>query len=558
MVRRWEEALRWLLAVGGGALFALAFPGPGWSGLAWVAPGALLLSAAGHSGVRAFRLGYVGGLVQHLIALGWLLTIPYPFGAVAGWLALSGYVALFQGTWVWLCWHVAGSMTGRSTPGASASSSSGRGISWIESLDLLLAQSGLMRALWVVFCAALWVAIEIAQARFLSGFPWNLAGASQFRMVPIIQLAAWTGIYGVSFLIIWTAVSVGLAIARVLRQPGERWGWMTDLRLPLFVIVGIGCAGMWRLGTVSGESRTVRMALVQPSISQELIWDEREDGGRFNQLLRLSELALATQPQVLVWPEAAFPSLSEENYRTIINLIQRHGVWMVFGADDAATRNEPGDEGGRDYFNAAFLLNPEGRLVARYRKQRLVIFGEYVPLARWLPFLRHFTPIQGSFRAGDGPVDFPMAGPDCNASVLICFEDVFPHLARRHAREGVDVLLNLTNNGWFPRSSAHWQHAASAVFRAVENGLPLIRATNDGLTCWVDAQGRLRQWLGQDSGDIHAAGFLTVPVPLPPAGASRVRTFYNRHGDVFGWSCVGLSMIVVGASTRRRKALEPG
>jgi apolipoprotein N-acyltransferase len=102
----------------------------------------------------------------------------------------------------------------------------------------------------------------------------------------------------------------------------------------------------------------------------------------------------------------------------------------------------------------------------------------------------------------------------------------------------VDVLVNLTNNGWFGASSAQWQHAAAGVFRAVENGVPLVRATNNGLTCWVDATGRIRQWLGQKSGDVYGSGFLTVNVPLSPDG--RPRTFYNRHGDVFGWSCAGV------------------
>ena len=544
----WEETSRWVLAAGAGALLGLAFPDPGWSGLAWVAPGAMLLAAAGHSGIRAFRLGFIGGLTYHLVALGWLLTIPFPWGAVAGWCALSGYLALFQGAWVWLCWRMA-------PAGSHGTSATDRGEhSWLESIDLLLAGSGMRRGLWMIWCAALWVALEMVQARLFTGFPWGLLGMSQFRLVPVIQLASFTGVYGISFLVVWTALSLGLAMLRVLRQPSVHWGWMTELRLPLLAVVIVGCLGMWRLGNRVHEPRTLRMALVQPSIPQELLWNEQEDQRRFDQLRQLSELALATRPQVLVWPESAFPAFTEENFRAVTNLVGQHGVWMVFGADDAEPRNAADGAEGYDSFNAAFLLNPQGRLAGVYRKQRLVVFGEYVPLARWLPFLRHFTPIQGSFKTGDGPVDFELRDPDCVVSVLICFEDVFPHLARRHAGAGVDLLLNLTNNGWFPRSSAQWQHAANAVFRAVENGLPLVRATNDGLTCWVDARGRLRQWLGQDTGDIHSAGFMTVAIPLPPAEGGRVATFYNRYGDVFGWGCVVLAVAGLAASIRRRRS----
>ena len=125
--------------------------------------------------------------------------------------------------------------------------------------------------------------------------------------------------------------------------------------------------------------------------------------------------------------------------------------------------------------------------MARYIKRKLVIFGEYVPLADWLPFLKYLTPIQGGFTPGRRPVSFPLPGLRAKTSVLICFEDIFPHLVREHVDDDTDFLVNLTNNGWFGESAAQWQHAANAVFRAVENGLPLVRCANNGLTCWVDA-----------------------------------------------------------------------
>jgi len=194
----------------------------------------------------------------------------------------------------------------------------------------------------------------------------------------------------------------------------------------------------------------------------------------------LSGLALATRPALLVWPESAMPGLSEADYRAVQQMVISNRVWMVFGADDVepGQASGPGAAGGKTpdrYFNAAFLLAPDGRVAARYRKQRLVIFGEYVPLVRWLPFVKYLTPIEGGFTPGDGPVGFGLGDLQCRGSVLICFEDVFPDLVRRHAADGVDFLLNLTNNGWFGESAAQWQQAACAVFRAVENGLPLIR-----------------------------------------------------------------------------------
>ena len=134
-----------------------------------------------------------------------------------------------------------------------------------------------------------------------------------------------------------------------------------------------------------------------------------------------------------------------------------------------------------DYFNSSFLISPEGELVSRYVKRNLVIFGEFVPLADWLPVFKMFTPIEGGFTPGKAPVRFALGSLGVAASVLICFEDSFPHLARAAARPDTDFLVNLTNDGWFEDSAAQWQHAATALFRAVENGLPLIRCSKSAI-----------------------------------------------------------------------------
>jgi apolipoprotein N-acyltransferase len=184
-------------------------------------------------------------------------------------------------------------------------------------------------------------------------------------------------------------------------------------------------------------------------------------------------------------------------------------------------------------------------VVATYRKRRLVIFGEYVPLARWLPFLRRFTGVGGDFTPGAEFVPFQLSDLKVKTSVLICFEDVFPHSAREHVEADTDFLLNLTNNGWFGESAAQWQHAASAVFRAVENGLPLVRCANNGLTCWVDAVGRLNEVFFPGSSDVYGAGFKIAHVPLL-AGQQRPPTCYRRHGDWFGWTCAGFAVLTLG------------
>src|SRR5439155_15193835 len=137
----------------------------------------------------------------------------------------------------------------------------------------------------------------------------------------------------------------------------------------------------------------------------------------------------------------------------------------------------------------------------------------------------------GSFTRGERAVTFSMPDLHAKAAVLICFEDVFPHLTRSSVEEGTDFLLNLTNNGWFGKSAAQWQHAADAVFRAVENGLPLVRCTNNGLTCWIDAQGRLHEVYFPGSKDVYGPGFKLARIPLRVPGQERSPTIYNRVGD---------------------------
>jgi len=314
-----------------------------------------------------------------------------------------------------------------------------------------------------------------------------------------------------------------------------------------------------------------------------MIWDTDANANRFKQLLALSETALresegqvprvpgdsvangtrGTRPSdLLIWPEAALPDFGDANYIAVTNLIRTHHVWMILNGDDAEYHADT-----TNYFNAAFLFDPDGKFISVYHKQKLVIFGEYIPLARWLPFLKYFTPITGGWTSGNKPVTFELerrtpvrheiqiisqkadseiGGPAENSfrvktSTLICFEDSFPETARAAAQDDLDFLVNVTNDGWFGEGAEQWQHAANAIFRAVENGLPLVRCANNGVTCWIDASGRVQEFLKNDKGNVHRIGALTVEIPLLTPGEKRARTFYNRHGDWFGWACGGVA-----------------
>ena len=540
--------LRYALSGAAGILLALAFPNAGIAGFAWIAPGILLASALGCTGAQAFRLGYAGGVAHYLASLNWLLFIPFPAGAVAGWLALSGYLALYPAAWVWICWRLFPRRifdSNRTDEAGSLLTASGKLI------EQFAATSILQRAIWALACAIFWVALEMLRARLLTGFPWNLLGVSQSRILPVIQIASLTGVYGVSFLMAWFSVALVCACAALIARPASGRFWLGDILLPLVAVGLAGGFGVKKITGAKAATNTMKIALIQPSIPQTLIWDPKENTNRFQHLLRLTEAALKEKPSLLVWPEAAVPNIlrfEPEAFESVRKLAIDHRVWMILGADDAVAK--VGSATGRefDFYNSSFLIDPTGETAAMYRKRRLVIFGEYVPLVRWLPFLKYLTPIGEGFKCGDAPVPFALPDLNVKTSVLICFEDAFPHLASEHAGPESDFLLNLTNDGWFGESAAQWQHAANAVFRAVENGLPLVRCGNNGLSCWVDSLGGLHEVFFRETQDIYGAGFKLAEVPIQGRQGKREPTFYNRHGDWFGWGCVGLAAGLVAAS----------
>ena len=540
------------LAIVAGLLWTAAFPKIDIAGFAWVAPGLIIASALGKKPRENFRLGYIAGLTHYLTMLYWLLLIPYrwlgiPFGPGLGWLALGGFLALFPATWAWVA-----------TPAVTNKPPEGLPAEVVDSFGLgrVLPRNWVLRLLWALGGAATWVGLEMLLARIFGGFAWDLLGVSQYRLTPLIQVSAVTGVYGLSFLAVWLSLSLVSAGVMVITRPTARSVWIGEVFVPVLTVAVLFNIGLRHLRSRETAERSLRITLVQPSIPQTLIWDESKDTERLNELLHLSEEALTNQTDILLWPEAAVPKMiryDKETFEGITSLARRHHVWLIVGSDDAEPRKEGADHSAPDYFNSSFLISPDGQLADRYIKRSLVIFGEYVPLRRWLPFLKYLTPIEGGFTAGTSATPFDLKTLDVKTQVLICFEDTFPQLARKELRSDIDFLINLTNDGWFGEGAAQWQQAATGLFRAVENRLPLIRCANNGLTCWIDRRGILRDVFVDATGSVYGKGFLRVEIPLLPEGTAHSLTFYTRHGDWFGWSCAAIGLAVVG--TRLSKSI---
>ena len=415
MIRKWlpAEPARCGLAIVAGLMLALSFPHWDAAGLAYGAPAVMLASAMGASGRQAFWLGWIAGMANWLLGIYWLLLIPVKFAPIVGWLLLCSFLSLYTGAWVWLVWKTYPQPRTAPLPLRDAPA-------WFMGTTVT------QRIVWGFGCAAFWVAGEMIQGRFLSGFPWNLLGTSQYQIPPLIQIASFTGVYGVSFLVAWFSVALLCAAMALIRAPQRRWNLVPEV-LPALAALAIACFyGFVVLRRPIEESPKLKIALIQPSIPQTIIWDPEGAAPRFQQLLALTRRALAEDPDVVVWPEAAVPAHFNSDVQEIITgIAKQHRVWMLFGADDADRTKSA-----TNYYNSAFAVSPEGRLLKSYRKRQLVMFGEYVPLSRYLPFLKDFTQVYGEFTPGKAPMPFHLDSLRVMTSVLICFEDLFPHLAR--------------------------------------------------------------------------------------------------------------------------------
>jgi len=509
----------WLpyLAAGlSGFLLACAFPLPpvlaGVEGgsAAWLALIPLLLALLRARPAQGFRLGAVAGGVFHLIGLAWLLALRQSWGnlplTVLAWLALAFYCSLYMAGFGYL-------------------------VAWCAAPCCRKGLAGRMALL--IGLAIWWVGLEYVRARLFSGFPWNLLGASQYAHPVFLQPARWGGVYAVSLLIVVCNAAVALTVERVWREVrgrGARRRVHLELMVGLVLLALCWSGGMrtmlrQRQRYAEGPSASFRVAVVQPAIPQVQKWSEAHAQEIVTVLSEQTSLALLSQPDVVIWPETATPGMLRYDAASwaLAEEVVAGGVALLAGTMDA-------DPDTRAYYNSALLVGPDREILAGYDKRHLVPFGEYMPGAGWLPFLERLAPLGFSCQPGDAGQELlvlPVAGEHVPVGTLICFEDVFPYLARRDVRRGARVLVNLTNDGWFEGTAAARQHLALAVVRAVENQVPMIRAANSGVSAFIDAVGRVQEVPGPRAEGQRGWGVRSITIPL----AVQDMTLYTRYGD---------------------------
>jgi apolipoprotein N-acyltransferase len=411
-------------------------------------------------------------------------------------------------------------------------------------------------ALWLA--PAAWVTTELGRGHLFTGFPWVLLGYSQASVLPVAQLASLSGVYGLSFLVALVNAAVVLSVTPTESGHGRPAGlkarsstsvwsvhvadsaaswWPLALALAIVAVTAGWGALRLRANSLTTEGTPVRVGLIQGNIAQEQKWDP----ARAEQILAryedMSRLAARRGARFIIWPESSLPYFFEEDPAhgdAVRQLAFQTRSWVLFGSDQIKRGQPP------RYYNSAFLLAPSGTVEAVYQKIHLVPFGEYVPLKKLLFFAGPLVESVSDFSPGEEMPTMPVAGHP--VSTAICYEVVYPGLARQAVAGGSQLLTTITNDAWYGRSSAPWQHFEQAALRAIEQGRYLARSANTGISGIVDPYGRVvtRSQLFEQAAVVGDARFLDG------------RTVYGRIGDVFAYAC---ALLVAGAilAGRRRQ-----
>jgi apolipoprotein N-acyltransferase len=540
----------WLLVGLSSLLQVLIFPLPGFYVLSWVAfaPLIVALLRARPAGVlemdgssnlqaatpgQAFLLGYVSGILWYAGTCYWIYDTMHQFGGMSTPLALLAlflfclYLGLYHGLFGLLLSLTAG-------PGRD-------------------------NRLALATAPFLWVAVELART-LVTGYPWNLLGTAQVDNISLSRITTWTGVYGVSFEI----VLVNVAVAAAFLVPRKKRNVLLMASLAAAVVLQAG-----RLIDAPSVPADHAALLVQENIPVDATWTRDAFERTLRDLTDLSVkddttrsgvepgLTLGINPglkpnnvDLIVWPESPAPFFANDPlFRNPVSAMAREThTWVVTGAI-GSTPVMQGGKSASQVFNSAALISPAGDWTARYDKVHLVPFGEYLPFPQLFAFAGGLTKEVGEFQHGASRA--PLDAGSTPLGIFICYESVFPGEVRQFSQQGAQVLVNLSNDGWYGDSGAYAQHLNQTRMRAIENDRWLLSATNTGVTASIDPYGRTVARLPRKE-----RGALVAPYAL-----TSVTTFYARHGDWFAWVCaiisVGALVTRLGLHIKADKKAEP-
>jgi apolipoprotein N-acyltransferase len=463
---------------------------------------------------RAFTLGLLSGVVYFAGTLYWITHVMATYGGLSMWAAvpvngaLIAYLALFPALFA------------------------------VVTRRIVLAHGRML----VMTAPIVWVATELGRTYLLTGFPWVLLGYSQATVLPIAQLASVFGVYGVSMLV--ASMSAAMALAAMSPPKAGPYRRYAPAAIVLLVVLTVAVWGSRRAAASAWTHQGVpiRVGLVQGNVDQAEKWAPARAAAIFGDYLRLTRQALRQGAEFVLWPESSTPFVFEEDpagAAQVRTLARQARAPILLGSDQIEWRTDGGRRTAEKYYNSAFLVRGDGTTGGVYRKMHLVPFGEYVPLQRLLFFAAPLTEQSGAFSPGERAALLPVNGHP--ASVSICYEVVYPALVRAFVVGGSELLTTITNDAWFGRTSAPYQHFEQASMRAIEEGRYLVRSANTGISGIVDPYGRV----------VEKTALFESAVLVGEARFLRTSTFYARHGDILAYASVAMTAALLVVSRRR-------
>jgi apolipoprotein N-acyltransferase len=520
----------WLCSTLSGALLALCYPPSNLGSLCWFALTPLVCALwfsepwKKRDAFRPLLLGYLTGIIYMLGSLSWLITVTIP-----GWIALCLYLGVYTALWAVFVATVAKPLQ----PNAET-----RPI-WLKSWNNLRIAA---------LAAAAWTAQEWLRGVVFTGFGWNSLGIALHGNLALIQICDLTGVGGLSFLVVMVNVMIVITVKRLQMEIGrEKIRPHYDFNLTVALVALVFGYGARQLLRSPPPTEPLSIAAVQANVPVNVKRDLENEKRILDLHIRLTETALAINPDLLIWPEAATPRplfSDQYNWDVVRNLAEKHNGDFLLGTVHS---DESGD------YNSAILLTERAKNAQIYNKIHLVPFGEYVPLRNPFPLFAWIVGnlVPDDFDFGRDPVVLLMSKKPVRIGPLICFEDTLGDLTRQFALRGAQVLVTVTNDGWFLRSAGSEQHALHSLFRCAETKLPMIRAANTGVSCVIDRFGRIVNKLRDDKGITFTEGVLFAQVDVP---SDPQKTFYTRYGEAFSLGCLAIGVAACGYYLLRRRS----
>jgi len=497
-----------LLASLSGIFTAIAFPKFNLSFFAWISLIPLLFIILKKSPKQSFSLGFVAGLFFYGILIYWIPSVPAHYGNLSIGLSLLIYLifilflALF---WAFFC--------------------------------LLFSKIQVSFPKFVFLLAPfLWVSFEYILTFILTGFPWGLLGYNQFKNILFIQMASLTGVYGLSFVIVFFQ---SMFVASIIYRKKSPF----FLALSLLILVHLG--GFLSLKKIPLTEKSFQASVIQGNVSSDIYWDEvstLEILQLFSEHLELSRQSFLKGSKLIIWPEFTVPlcfSCPDTIYKnfkeTLFQFVKETNCILLLGTNETA-----GPPGNIRYYNTALCLHPD-LTMSQYYKMHLVPFGEYTPYKKILSFIEKMTHAIGDITPGTTHILHQYEGLKFGSP--ICYEIIFPALVRKFAKKGANFLVTITNDGWYGKSSAPYQHFSIAAFRAVENRRYLLRAATTGISGIIDPYGRILY-----KSELQTKTFLTAKIT-----PSQKLSFYTKYGDLLPITSLTLSAIFLILAIIKRK-----